>query len=274
MFVRLSKQCSYTIMGDLPMLQTKYGQDNAFKTEAGSDEAFSGLLINPDLNVAAIAAAYHRNGRVRISDFFAAGATELRNHLDTTDDWIQLISTDDGALEIDREERARMTTRRWAKIQSDMHKRACTNFQYSYAGIRVPEDGELDDDNTPLYNFASFVRSKPFLDLLSSITGQRDLHFTDGQATAYGTGDFLTGHDDNVPGKNRIAACVFGLTRVWRLEWGGMLLFHSADHQAGEGIVPQFNTLDLFKVPQIHSVSLVTPAAPRRRLAVTGWLNC
>ena len=255
------------------MLQTKLEQDNACKTDSWNDQLFPGLQINPNLGVSAIAADYHRYGRVRISDFFATGATELRNHLDTTDDWIQLISTDDGALEIDREERARMTTRRWAKIQSDMHKRACTNFQYSYGGIRVPEDGELDDDNTPLYTFASFVRSKPFLDLLSSITGKGDLHFTDGQATAYGTGDFLTGHDDNVAGKNRVAACVFGLTRVWRLEWGGVLVFHHADHQSGELIVPQFNTLDLFKVPQIHSVSLVTPAAPHRRLAVTGWLN-
>ena len=255
------------------MLQTKLEQDNACKTDTWNDQLFPGLQINPNLGVSAIASDYHRYGRVRISDFFATGATELRNHLDTTDDWIQLISTDDGALEIDTEERARMTTRRWAKIQSDMHKRACTGFQYSYGGIRVPEDGELDDDNTPLYSFASFVRSGPFLDLLSSITGKGDLHFTDGQATAYGTGDFLTGHDDNVAGKNRVAACVFGLTRVWRLEWGGVLVFHHADHQSGELIVPQFNTLDLFKVPQIHSVSLVTPAAPHRRLAVTGWLN-
>jgi len=255
------------------MLQMKFEHDNACKTGSEGDHPLPGLHINADLDVSAIAAAYHRDGRVRIPDFFATGASELRTHLDGTNDWIQLISTHDGALEIDMEQRARMTMQRWAKIQRDMHKRACTGFQYSYGGIRVPEDGELDDDNTPLYTFASFVRSEPFLNLLSSITGQDDLHFTDGQATAYGTGDFLTGHDDNVAGRNRVAACVFGLTRVWRLEWGGALVFHHMDHQSGELIVPQFNTLDLFKVPQIHSVSLVTPAAPHRRLAVTGWLN-
>ena len=255
------------------MVQTRPKQDDTCNTGAASVEAFTNLHINPNLDVTAIAAAYHRDGRVRITDFFAAGASELRTHLDTTGDWIQLISTDDGALEIDMEARAQMKPRRWGKIQSDMHKRAYTGFQYSYGGIRIPGDDELDDDTTPLYGFANFVRTKSFLDLLSAITGQSDLHFTDGQATAYGTGDFLTGHDDNVTGKNRVAACVFGMTRIWRLEWGGVLVFHSTDHQSGEIVVPQFNTLDLFKVPQIHSVSLVTPAAPHRRLAVTGWLN-
>jgi Rps23 Pro-64 3,4-dihydroxylase Tpa1-like proline 4-hydroxylase len=37
--------------------------------------------------------------------------------------------------------------------------------------------------------------------------------------------------------------------------------------------MPKFNTLDLFAVPQQHSVSMVTPAAPVRRYAVTGWLR-
>jgi SM-20-related protein len=38
-------------------------------------------------------------------------------------------------------------------------------------------------------------------------------------------------------------------------------------------LVPSFNTLDLFAVPQRHSVSIVTPSAQHRRYAVTGWLR-
>ena len=255
------------------MLQTKIERNKASKAAVREDQIIPDLQINPNLDISEIAANYHRSGRVRITDFFASGATETRSYLESTDEWIQVISAEDGALEFDVEQRAQIDSRRWAKIQRDMHKRACTGFQYNYGSIRIPGDGELDEDIGPLYSFANFVRSGPFLDLLSSITGKNDLHFTDGQATAYGTGDFLTGHDDNVIGKNRVAACVFGLTRIWRLEWGGVLVFHHTDHQSGELIVPQFNTLDLFKVPQIHSVSFVTPAAPHRRLAVTGWLN-
>jgi SM-20-related protein len=116
------------------------------------------------------------------------------------------------------------------------------------------------------------MQSAQMLDLLEAITGQRG-GFTDGFATAYGPGDFLTGHDDDVAGKNRLAAYVYGLTKGWRIEWGGLLLFHGPNERTVEGLAPRFNTLDLFSVPRQHSVTLVTPAAPHRRYTVTGWLR-
>ena len=73
-------------------------------------------------------------------------------------------------------------------------------------------------------------------------------------------------------GSRRKAAFVFGLTPQWRPEWGGLLLFHEPGQIEISGLVPQFNTLDLFSVPRFHSVSQVTRAAPRRRYCVTGWL--
>ena len=231
------------------------------------------LKINPALDPVALAQAYDRDGRVRIADFFVSGADDLRDYLEESDEWIQLISTDDGALEFDARERAQISARRWAKIERDKHRRACLGFQYSYGGIRVPDGQECHEFDAPLFMFRRFMSSAPLLDFLTRITGKTNLHFTDGQATAYGPMDFLTAHDDDVVGKNRVAACVFGMTDIWRLEWGGMLLFHGPNGKSAEGIVPEFNTLDLFKVPQIHSVSMVTPAAPHRRLAVTGWLN-
>ena len=50
-------------------------------------------------------------------------------------------------------------------------------------------------------------------------------------------------------------------------------LFHELGAVSLTGVVPQFNTLNLFTVPRYHSVSMVMPAAPRRRFAVTGWLS-
>jgi len=91
--------------------------------------------------------------------------------------------------------------------------------------------------------------------------------------TAYGHGDFLTGHDDDLAGSGRAAAFVLGLTPQWRLEWGGLLMFHELGQVPFWGMGPQFNTLDLFAVPKYHSVSLVSPAAPRRRYSITGWLS-
>ena len=109
--------------------------------------------------------------------------------------------------------------------------------------------------------------------VLTAITGIADPVFTDGQVTAYGHGDFLTGHDDDLAGSGRAAAFVLGLTPQWRLEWGGLLMFHELGQVPFWGMGPQFNTLDLFAVPKYHSVSLVSPAAPRRRYSITGWLS-
>ena len=101
------------------------------------------------------------------------------------------------------------------------------------------------------------------------MTGAADIAFADAQATAYAPGDFLTAHDDNVAGKARRAAYVLGLTPGWRTDWGGLLLFH----RDSTAWVPRFNTLNLFGVPQPHSVSQVASFAGNRRYAVTGWLR-
>ena len=229
--------------------------------------------INPDLDLGEIRRAYEEEGRVRIYGLLADGALQLHEHLTARRDWIYLINDGPEVLEIDPAERARLGKRRWAEIEAEAHARVRDSFQYRYQALRVPTPEEAATLEDPLTDFARFMQSPEMLDFLRAATGHEGLSFTDGQATAYGPGDFLTGHDDAVEGKGRLAAYVFGLTPYWRLEYGGLLLFHGAHDRTAAGNVPRFNTLDLFAVPQQHSVSIVTPAAPHRRFAVTGWLR-
>lgn len=63
-----------------------------------------------------------------------------------------------------------------------------------------------------------------------------------------------------------------GLTPNWRVEWGGLLLFHDTDGHI-RGLAPRFNCLNMFGLPVMHSVSQVTPFAGGVRYAVTGWLR-
>ena len=229
--------------------------------------------IDPELDLAAIRRAYEAEGRVRIYNLLADGALQLHEHLTSRRDWIYLINNGANVLEIDPAERARLGKRRWAALEAEAHLRVRDSFQYRYQALRVPTPEEMAALDDPLTDFARFMQSPEMLDFLRAATGHEALSFTDGQATAYGAGDFLTGHDDDVEGKDRLAAYVFGLTPYWRLEYGGLLLFHGEHDRTAAGNVPRFNTLDLFAVPQQHSVSLVTPAAPHRRFAVTGWLR-
>jgi SM-20-related protein len=231
------------------------------------------LRLSPNHDVAALAAEYRAHGRLRIADLLAEdGLADFWHYLSDRDDWWHLINTPDGVLELDPVAREEMPTERRVALEEIVNQGARTGFQYRYEGLRVPACASDGADN-PLAAFSRLMASEEMIAFLCAVTGFAGLAFTDGHATAYGPGDFLTGHDDDVAGKDRIAAYVFGMTPRWRPEWGGLLLFHGPDEASVTGHVPRFNTLDLFAVPQRHSVSMVTAAAPLRRFAVTGWLR-
>jgi SM-20-related protein len=229
--------------------------------------------LNPDLDRAALRDAYEEDGRVRVYGLLEDGAMQLYEHFLARQDWIHLINVDGGVLELDPAAKAALSPEESAAIDKAAHERVRTGFQYRYHALRVPSEEAFAHLHDPLADFARLMQSDEMLDFLRAVTGHDQMAFTDGQATAYGCGDFLTGHDDDVAGKDRLAAYVYGLTPYWRVEYGGLLLFHGPNDRTVAGNVPRFNVLDLFRVPRQHSVSCVTPAAPHRRLAVTGWLR-
>jgi Rps23 Pro-64 3,4-dihydroxylase Tpa1-like proline 4-hydroxylase len=231
------------------------------------------LACNPALDLDRLAERFQETGRVRIPAFLGSGSADMRDYLEQTDEWIQVINKPGGVLEMELNEWQALGSRRKSVIQRDMYARGARGFQYSYAAIRIPTEDELDDDDSPLADFSRFMMSVGLRETVEAIIGSENLHFTDGQATAYGLGDFLTGHDDDVPGRDRVAALVLGMTPVWRLEWGGLLIFHPTPSADALALVPAFNTLDLFAVPVLHSVSQVMPCAEGPRHALTGWLS-
>jgi SM-20-related protein len=230
------------------------------------------LAIDTGRDAADLAAQFARDGHVRIGGILASGAPELYHYLEASRDWVQLANRPEGGAH-------EVAWTDWIDPASPLRERltpgiianARDNFQYSYAALRVPQPGEAADDPV-LGTIAALLGDADVMALLARITGIARPRFVDGQATAYGPGDFLTGHDDNLAGSGRRAAFVLGMTPQWRMEWGGLLMFHDLGRIEFSGLCPQFNTLDLFTVPRYHSVSLVSPAAPRRRFAITGWL--
>jgi Rps23 Pro-64 3,4-dihydroxylase Tpa1-like proline 4-hydroxylase len=233
-----------------------------------------GFRLNPDMDWEAAAAAFQRNGRVSLPAFLEeAGALRLREHLIASEAWRLVLNAGAKVYEIDRLGQQALTDAQWKTLDGAVAAAARQGFQYRFETIRVPDDSEERQDAGLLGDLATFLSSLPVLERLSQVTGASDLTFADAQATSYGPGHFLTVHDDDVEGKNRRAAYVLGLTPDWRAEYGGLLMFHGEDGHIARGLVPAFNTLNIFRVPQPHSVSCVAPFAPEPRISVTGWLR-
>ena len=243
------------------------------------------LSINPALDRAALAARFARDMRVQIADVLTAeSAATLRDRLARETPWGLAIQAGDApAQSIRAAELAAMTPdARWALVQSveaamtrhtaedDQSDYGFMFHQYpmldAYLGGWAP--GGLHD------RLLEDINDAGFLGLARDVTGFADLIKADAQATLYAPGQFLALHHDSHVGQGWRVAYVLNLTvQDWRADWGGMLLFYDEAGNVTGGFRPQFNSLNLFAVPQAHSVSLVSPFAPLGRMAVTGWLR-
>lgn len=231
--------------------------------------------LNPGIDAATLAAVFARTGRIAIRDFVEpALAKSLRRHLLARQDWRLVLNAGEAVYEMPRTAVEALSEEQRAELDRRVVAAARDGFHYRYETIRVPDDpAERAAGAELLDGFVRFMSAPGTLALLGRITGLSGLDFADGQATAYSPGHFLTGHDDDVAGKQRRAAYVLSLAPFWRAEWGGLLMFHRADGHVDEAYVPDMGSLRLFAVPARHSVSFVTPFAPEPRLSVTGWLR-
>jgi Rps23 Pro-64 3,4-dihydroxylase Tpa1-like proline 4-hydroxylase len=210
---------------------------------------------------------------VRIYGLLEEGAVELYEHVLARTDWLHAFATDRGILKLTAADKAALSPKAWRKLEAEAHERARRAFQYRYEAIPMPDGREALEGDDVLTQLAEFLHGESMTRFLESVTCLEGFTFSEGQVTAFGPGDFLTGHDDAVAGRGRLGAMVLGLTPQWRPDYGGLLIFPDDQDRTFCGNVPRFNSLDIFSVPMQHSVSMVTPAAPHRRVSVTGWLS-
>lgn len=118
------------------------------------------------------------------------------------------------------------------------------------------------------------LNAPPFLELARAVTDIPELCRADAQATLFAANHYLGRHIDSHVAEGWRVAYVLNLTiDDWHPDWGGYLLFLDEDGDIVKGYRPRFNSLNLFAVPQSHSVSYLPPFAPKGRVALTGWLS-
>lgn len=233
------------------------------------------LRLNPALDPAAFAAAYARDGVVRIPGIFEpATADVLARMLEQGMNWDVICSTETGKAEVlDRATIQRLGAAGVGEKLKAATLRARNGFAYVYLGypmISAYLNGR--DKGHPIHDLTDFLNSPEMIAFGAAVIGETGITKLDAQATLYRPGDFLTRHDDTGEGDRR-AAYTISLTREWRSDWGGQLLFHDAEGDIERGFAPAFNVMTIFKVPRQHSVAPVAPYAGAPRLMVTGWLK-
>lgn len=231
--------------------------------------------LHDSVDAEALKRAYAASGRVIINPFLPDEQAEaLRTHLLGRDDWRPRLRDLDGRLfELSPDEAAEWGPHRIDAVRNLIAPRqGQTGFGYAHTRLRIVDtEGGLQESSSLLGEFGQFMVSEPVLELFRHITGEDQLNFADSFAARYDPGDYTTMHDDGVD--ERKTAYVFGLTKSWRADWGGLLLFHDEDGAIECGLIPGFNSFNLFAVPRRHSVSVVAPFATEPRLTITGWFH-
>jgi Rps23 Pro-64 3,4-dihydroxylase Tpa1-like proline 4-hydroxylase len=248
------------------------------KVVATPDAVIPLFELNPNLDLTSAAERFAVERRVQIRDFLSQPAAEtiLRILAEETPWGLAWHAGADGPHGLRRQEVANASPAQMnmlsAKVGTAMKGR---DYAFVYAQYRMLDaylGGWGEHDGLDL--LLEHINSEPLLELVRSVTGIPQLAKADAQATLYGPNHFLAVHDDSHTAEGWQVAYVMNFcAQEWRPEWGGYLLFYDEDGDVVAGFKPRFNALNLFKVPQRHSVSYVPPFSPIGRFSITGWFR-
>ena len=243
----------------------------------------SGFIeLSPDIEVAAAAATFAQTGRARIAPFLTdASARRLRGLLEHDTPWALVWRAGDSSPEVIRAEALSSVTPDRAGLMQQQLRTSMAGRDYAFCYSTYPLVQALLErwaPGGPHEQLLASLNDPALLDLIRRVTAIPELVKADGQATLYKPGHFLARHDDSEPAKGRRVAYVLNLCgdiggKPWRPEWGGMLQFLTDRGEPDETLLPRFNALNLFSVPQPHHVTSVASFAPSTRYAVTGWFR-
>jgi hypothetical protein len=160
------------------------------------------------------------------------------------------------------------------ELHEQLMREAARGLGFLYGGYMLADGRAREVPGlAPLQALFDFINGDEMLGFIRAVTGEQDILGADGQATRYTAGHFLTRHRDDPENEKRRMAYVFSFSDNWHPDWGGLLQFYEEDGTPRDAWAPGFNTLSLFDVRHIHSVTYVTPFAREPRLSLTGWFR-
>lgn len=233
------------------------------------------IEINPDHDLDELARTLHEKGRLQVANFFTDETAEyLFKLLIENKTWYLAYNDGNNFYESSMEQLQALDPRQRHQFMNSIYKRARTQFQYVFNQYYISQAIELNEQpGHPMHQMHHFVNSDEFLGLMRKLTGESAVRKADSYASMYMPGHFLTAHDDTHDKHDRVAAFVFSMTKIWERNWGGHLAFFDDEGNITKALIPSFNTLNMFLIPQLHSVQLVSPFAGGSRTSYLGWLH-
>lgn len=234
------------------------------------------IELDPGIDRDLVARVFRQHGRIHIPGFLKPRSAErIYRSLSEEVPWQTHFNLDDDRnVDLHEVQVDALGDAGQMLLTKAIFGQATHNFTFVFNNYPIT-DATAQNMNPDLYinDLEKFVNSHAFLAFVRHITGMPNIAKADAQATLFRPGHFLTIHNDLNEEKKRLAAYVMNFTPEWRTDWGGLLQFIDEDGHVAEAYTPCFNALNIFRVPQKHAVSYVTPFAAGGRYSITGWLR-
>lgn len=227
-------------------------------------------MLNPNLDIAALRSEFETARHIRIRDVLQRGAARALAAEFPSLPWKLFAADGSGVRVIDPSELLNDAGKQ-RLVQTALMAAASKGEGFAYMGVQLKVAGRQLHTQGQLANLCATLRSPEMLALVRDITGNSEANDITAQASQFRPGHYLTRHTDDISREGRKFAFVLGLTEQWHPDWGGLLQFFQKEGDASHARTPGFNTLDLFDVSEVHSVTHIAPYALAPRLAVSGW---
>jgi Rps23 Pro-64 3,4-dihydroxylase Tpa1-like proline 4-hydroxylase len=233
-------------------------------------------MLNPELDTAALAEEYARDGRVRIKNLFTEDfARRIAAYCQDHVPYEYLTHVDGKNVVISAAEMEQLSPEQLQQLNQSVTDNARQGRGFFYCGYKMQRaDNDSDDEAMrELHSVFDYLNGEEMLSFIAAISGRDDLQSADAQYTRYTAGQFLTRHRDDVDAEQRRLAYVISFTEGWHPDWGGLLQFYAEDGSPRDAWAPEFNSMSLFDVSHIHAVTFVAPFHALSRCSLTGWFR-
>ena len=233
-------------------------------------------MLNPELDTAALAEEYARDGRVRIRNLFTEDfARRIAAYCQDHVPYEFLTYVDGKNVVISAAEMEQLSPEQLQQLQQSVMDSARQGRGFFYCGYKMQRaDSDSEDEAMrELHSVFDYLNGEEMLSFIAAISGRDDLQSADAQYTRYTAGQFLTRHRDDIDAEQRRLAYVISFTEGWHPDWGGLLQFYAEDGSPRDAWAPEFNSMSLFDVSHIHAVTFVAPFHALSRCSLTGWFR-